>query len=89
MLVCLLGRLIFPFKNNVGLSPEGLVRFECVKWWRQRRGRRKESGVYVNRRYFLGTDCLSKGKVQKLCDKDICWRDRVGASGGNGVDVIK
>ncbi|KAK8672700.1 hypothetical protein V6N13_111064 [Hibiscus sabdariffa] len=54
MLVCLLGRLVLLSKNSVGLSPKGLVRFGCVRWWHRRRGRRKGGGVYV---YVSSTGC--------------------------------
>ncbi|KAK8698758.1 hypothetical protein V6N13_114865 [Hibiscus sabdariffa] len=51
--VCLLGRVVLPPKNGVNLSPESLVKYECVAWWRRRRGRRKGGGVSVKRQYGL------------------------------------
>ncbi|KAK8547119.1 hypothetical protein V6N13_099861 [Hibiscus sabdariffa] len=51
--VCLLGRVVLPPKNSVNLSPESLVKYECVAWWRRRRGQRKGGGVSVKRQYGL------------------------------------
>ncbi|KAK8576440.1 hypothetical protein V6N13_032362 [Hibiscus sabdariffa] len=62
VLVCLLGRVVFPSKNNVRLFPMGLVRFGSIFWWCRRRGRRKGSGVSVQFHVDLGS-----GGVVNLC----------------------
>ncbi|KAK8614513.1 hypothetical protein V6N13_068313 [Hibiscus sabdariffa] len=56
MIVCLLGRVILPSKNIVGLSSRELIRFGCVRWWRRHRGQRKGGGVSVKLRFVLGFD---------------------------------
>ncbi|KAK8648756.1 hypothetical protein V6N13_129499 [Hibiscus sabdariffa] len=74
MLVCLLGRVVLPSKNIVGLSPGELVRLGCVRWWRRRRGRRKGGGASVKLRYVLGTGSeLGYSQFQIIMNHSMKW----------------
>ncbi|KAK8686629.1 hypothetical protein V6N13_125652 [Hibiscus sabdariffa] len=54
MFVCLLGSVIFPFKNSVYLSLRGLVRYGRVGWRHRQTGRRKGGGTAVQLRSVVG-----------------------------------
>ncbi|KAK8647632.1 hypothetical protein V6N13_121362 [Hibiscus sabdariffa] len=78
MLVCLLGRLVLPSKNVVGLSSRRLVRLGCVRWWCRHKGRRKGGGVYVKLRYVLGIDGeLGYRQFQVIKDHSWKWFDLI------------